>query len=809
MMPATAGGHMIDQRLVAPANRYRPRGQKETDGMTPSLTPDGLKVALPELTGTLHLKGLEGAVDIYRDRLGIPHVFARSVHDAFFAQGFVHAQDRLWQMDYDRHRAYGRWAEYAGASAVTQDVLFRRFRLQASAKADYAAVNAETRAMFDAYAAGVNAFLHSTTRLPIEYQLVNATPEPWQPWDACAVFKVRHIHMGVWQMKLWRARLLRHLGPELTAKLCEGYQTGQPLIVPPGVDFSGPVLNGLKALQEGEGALAFLSELGAGSNSWAVSGRRTTTGRPLMAGDPHRALETPNIYYQNHVACPDFDVIGLSFAGIPGFPHFGHNQAVAWCVTHAFTDYQDLYIERFNPDNPRQYEFRGAWREAARYSEVIQVRNGAPQAIEVTVTHHGPVILGDLAQGYALAFRYTATAEPNTGYHALLPMLKAQSADDLEESMRPWVDPGNNFLFADVHGNIGYLTRGQVPLRSMANAWLPVPGWTGAHEWQGMIPFAELPRLRNPAAGCIVTANNRLVGDEYPYHLGIDYFPGYRARRILDRLEALTHIDAPAMAAIHADRLSIPGRELAQLLARVEPQDALSAQAKALLQQWDGRMEADSVAATIYAVCREFLLRSVMEPRLGPLAREAFGRELSGGVIFMAHFKARLTTLIQENDRSLLPADTEWDTLLAQALAQASDWLRQALGDDPHAWQWGRIHRTAPQHTLAGAFPDCAQLLNPPSHAMGGDGDTVQAASFIPGAGYALSSTSVARYLFDLDDWQRSAWVVPLGSSGHPGSPHYADQSATWAQLELQPMLYDWQRIQSEAETTQRLEPPV
>jgi len=777
--------------------------------MTRSLTPDDLKAALPALTGTVHLKGLEGPIDIYRDRLGIPHIFARSVHDAFFAQGFVHAQDRLWQMDYDRHRAYGRWAECVGSSAVAQDVLFRRFRLEASAKADYAAINAETRAMFDAYAAGVNAFMYATTRLPIEYRLVDATPDPWQPWDACAVFKGRHIQMGVWQVKLWRARLLRHLGPELTAKLCEGYQTGQPLIVPPAMDFEGSVLNGLKALQEGEGALALLSELDAGSNSWAVSGSRTATGRPLLAGDPHRALDTPNVYYQNHVACPDFDVIGLSFAGIPGFPHFGHNQAVAWCVTHAYTDYQDLYIERFNPENPRQYEFRGAWREAEQYAEVVRVRDSEPTTIEVTVTHHGPVVLGDPAQGYALAFRYTATAEPNAGYNALLPMLRAQSADDIEESMRPWVDPGNNFLFADVHGNIGYLTRGQVPLRSMANAWLPVPGWTGEHEWQGMIPFAAMPRVRNPETGFIVTANNRIVGDEYPHYLAIDYSPGYRARRILDRLDSLTQVDGPAMAAIHADRISIPGREVVQLLARIKPQDAISADAKALLQHWDGRMEATSAAATIYVVFREFLLRSAMDPLLGPLAGEAFGSELRGGVIFMARFKACLTRLIEENDRSLLPAGTDWDTLMSQALRQASAWLRQELGDDPQAWQWGRIHRTSPQHTLAGAFPELAPLLNPPSHAMGGDGETVQAASFNPGAGYTLSSTSVTRYLFDLDDWRRSAWVVPLGSSGHPGSPHYADQSETWAAVELHPMLYDWKRIQREAETTQRLEPMV
>lgn len=775
--------------------------------MSPLLTVDDLRAALPDLTGVLQLKGLEGAVDIYRDSLGIPHIRAQSVHDAFFAQGFVHAQDRLWQMDYDRHRAYGRWAELAGPAGLDQDLLMRRFRLKASAEADYAAVNAETRAMLDAYAAGVNAFLQTTTRLPIEYRLVDAAPEPWQAWDACAIFKVRHIMMGVWQVKLWRARLLRHLGPELTAKLCEGYQPGHVLIVPPEVDFNGPAMNGLAELQEGSAALALLSELEAGSNSWAISGSRTVSGRPLLAGDPHRALDTPGVYYQNHVACPEFDVIGLSFPGIPGFPHFGHNRAVAWCVTHANADYQDLYIERFRPDDPRQYEFGGQWREAMRYREKIAVRGDSPREIDVTVTHHGPIVLGDPKRGYALAFRYTATAEPNVGFNAFLPMLRADSADAIEEAMRPWVDPCNNFLFADVHGDIGYLTRGQVPIRSMANAWLPVPGWTGEHEWQGMIPFEEMPRVRNPDTGYIVTANNRIVGDDYPYYLGIDYSPGFRARRILDRLRPLTKADGLAMAAIHADRVSLLGREFVRLLDGLKPPDELSTQGMALLRGWDGRMEADSVAATVYSVFRDQLLRVCLEPALGPLSQEAFGRELSGGVIHMSRFRARLPGFIQVDDRSFLPPGATWPSLMTTALSRAVAWLRQELGDDPATWRWGRLHTTAPKHTLAATFPELARWLNPPSAPLGGDGETVQAAAYIPGAGYALSSTSVARYVFDVADWDRSAWVVPLGASGHPGSPHYADQASSWAAVQLHPMLYTWAQIENTAQTQQRLRP--
>ncbi len=776
--------------------------------MAHSLTFSDLQTALPECMGTVQLRRLEGPVEVFRDSLGIPHLRASSVHDAFFAQGFVHAQDRLWQMDYDRHRAYGRWAEYAGVSALAHDVLMRRFRLEASVQTDYAAVNQETRAMLDAYAEGVNAFLQTTARFPIEYRLIDATPEPWQPWDACAVFKVRHIFTGgVWQAKLWRARLLRLLGPELTAKLCEGYQPGHPLIIPPGVDYTGQALDSLKELAGGSASLALMRELDGGSNSWVLAGGRTATGSPLLAGDPHRALDTPNVFYQNHVACPEFDAVGFSFPGVPGFSHFGHNRAVAWCVTTAMADQQDLYIERINPNNPRQYEFKGQWLQAEHHRETIHVRSGQATEIEVCATHHGPIVAGDPSQGYALAFRYTAMGEPNVGFNTLLPMLRATSADDLEEAMRPWVDPCNNFLFADVQGNIGYRTRGQVPIRSMANAWLPVPGWTGAHEWQGVIPFEEMPRLRNPDTDFIVTANNRIVGDEYPYYIGIDYVPGFRASRILDRLRTLTHARVEDMASIHADRVSIPAREFVALLGRVEPLDALSAQAKAQLQSWDGTMEQDSAAATIYVVFRDHLMRALMEPLLGPLARDALGADPRGGVAHMARLRARLTHMIRVDDRTLLQAGRDWPSLMANALASAVLRLRQEMGDEIVGWQWRRLHRTAPQHTLAFALPEEVKLLNPPSIAMGGDGDTVQAASFSPGTGYTVTGTSVARYVFDLADWNRSAWAVPLGSSGHPGSPHYADQTGAWGAVHLYPMLYDWPQISAGAEGRQRLEP--
>ena len=377
--------------------------------------------------------------------------------------------------------------------------------------------------------------------------------------------------------------------------------------------------------------------------------------------------------------------------------------------------------------------------------------------------------------------------------------------------MRAWVDPGNNLVMADVDGNIGYLLRGQLPLRGEANGWLPVPGWTGEHEWHGQIPFEEMPRSHNPAAGYIVTANNRIVGDDYPYYLALDYAPPYRADRIIGHLQALTQATVADMAAIHADKFSTPSRIFVGLLDRLTPRDAASAEAKRRLQAWDGTMGPESSAAALYAVWREQTIGLLLQaPALLPLTTIPAGEKPPGQpVVLSPRVRGSLLALMQDDDTTALPAGETWPTLLAEALTRATRWLTEKLGPDMDTWQWCRIHRTAPKHVLAGTFQDLAELLNPPSVGVGGDGDTPQVGGYlgIEGNNYAVTGTSVTRYVFDLADWDRSAWVVPLGASGHPGSPHYADQVAAWGQQRLFPMAYSTEAVDRAANTRQRLQP--
>ena len=775
-----------------------------------------LRHALPTVTGTVELPGLKAQVEIYRDRWGIPHVTAANLADAFFGQGFATAQDRLWQMEFDRRRGSGRWAEVVGEAAVDQDVLMRRFRLVDSAKEDYQDAKGETRQMFDTYAQGVNAFIQSTGSLPVEYGITGLTPEPWEPWDGLVVYKVRHILMGVFESKVWRAQVVSKLGPEKAAMLFPGYQPGHLVILPPGEVYreglDQGLDDGLEELRRGAAALNYLNESEAGSNSWVLAGDRTATGKPILAGDSHRALDTPNVYYQNHLACPEFDVVGLSFAGLPGFPHFGHNANVAWSVTHTWADYQDLYIERFKPDDPGQYLYQDQWLPAQVHQETIKVKDGESRHIQSWVTQHGPVISGDPAKGTGIAFKYTATEGPASGAAAwtniLLTMLRAGDAHQLVASMEDWVDPCNNFLFADTQGNSGYLCRGRIPIRSTANAWLPVPGWTGDHEWQGYIPFDQLPRSINPEQGYVATANNRPVGDDYPYYIALDFTPGFRAQRVTDGLLALERPAAADMAAVHREMVSLPTQAYAAFLREVEPKNQASAQARERLIQWDGKMEAGGVEPTIYSAFRDALLKEVLEINLGAeLAKVSWNPEGRGLGLFIGRLKARLINLIAENDTSwLAPVDT-WQDMMSRALARGVDELASRLGDDQKDWRWDRVHQARPKHTLSAAYPDMAELLDPPAIPHSGDGDTPLAGSYAAANFATVTGLSVARYAYDPADWENSLWVVPLGSSGHPGSPHYHDQSETWRRVEMVPMEYRWDGIISNCETQQTLEP--
>lgn len=710
------------------------------------------------------LRGLDGPVEVLRDRAGVPHCWALSEHDAFFAQGFVHAADRLWQMDYDRRRGLGRAAEVVGPAGLTGDALGRRLELAAGARRDLALLSAPARDMLAAYTAGVNALINQYREggLPAGSArtvltglsgrtLAGMAPEPWEPWHCLLVHRVRHLTMGSAAAKLWRAVVAQHLGPAAARAMASGRSGWQLACVPPGERCEGAVP-----------AWAGLDD--GGSNNWALAGSRTASGLPLLAGDPHRALEMPNVYVQGHIAGPTFDVLGIGMPGVPGFPHFGHNDRVAWCITHAMADDQDLYhFPAGVPDGPAR-------------REVIGVRGADPVPVEVRPTARGPLVCDDLALAWA------ATAEPNTGFDALPAMLRARSVGDLFDTMRSWVDPANNLLAADTDGSIGYLTRGRIPVRARPGAaWMPVHAGDESYGWRGYVEFGDLPQARDPAGGFLFSANNRILAANSGPYLGLDVAPPWRASRICDTISALSGATVADMAALHRDVVSLPARRIARLLGDWTP-----------LAGWDGEMAADSTAAAAYSVLRRELALLVLERSgLADVIDHRWNRLLPGVRAESVVWRVAGDHL-EAGDESLL-GGWSWRQALTDAIGRAE---RNWSGEP-----WGELHATGQRHPLGQAG------LDPPPVPYGGDMDTVQASAYLPVDGLRTATGSVARYAFDVADWDQSAWVVPLGAAGEPGSRHAFDQQEAWRAGRLLPAPYSRRAVQSVAEEQLKLLP--
>ncbi len=709
----------------------------------------------------LRIAGLDGPIEVLRDGLGVPHCQAVSEHDAFFAQGFVHAADRLWQMDYDRRRAVGRSAEILGPSAVAADTLYRRLDLAGSARRDLAGLSVAARDMLIAYTAGVNALLATagdgpgtaSSALPPEFAVTGLPPQPWEPWHSLLVYRVRHVTMGSASHKLWRAVVGEALGPGAARMMVTAGAGGQISCVPPGARCDGPVPSWV-GLDDG------------GSNNWALAGRRTASGLPLLAGDPHRPLEMPNVYIQGHVACPEWDVLGLAIPGVPGFPHFGHNDRVAWCITHAMADDQDVY-QSAEHGGLREVGSEGQPDEPPR-AELIDVRGGTPVRIDVRTSSRGPLITDELA------LAWTATATLNTGFDAFPAMLRVRTVGDLFETMRPWVEPANNLLAADRDGSIGYLTRGRIPVRSRFEAaWAPVPAGDASYGWRGFVAFADMPRLQDPEGGFLFSANNRiLAADDAPY-LSLDMAAPWRAERIVDSISSMSGATVDDMAALHRDVLSLPARRIARLLSDWAP-----------LAGWDGQLTAHSTAAAAYSLLRRELALLVLERSgLAAFVEHPWNRLLPGLRAESVVWRVAGDHL-EAGDESLL-GGWSWQRTLTEAVRRAE----AAWGGEP----WGDLHATGQRHPLRHAEFD------PPSVPYGGDMDTVQASSYVPVEGLRTVSGSVARYAFDLADWDRSAWVVPLGAAGDAASPHATDQQDAWRTGRLLPAPYSPRAVRAAA----------
>ncbi len=745
--------------------------------------------SLPRTEGTTQLPCLDESVEVLRDAYGIPHIYGRSRVDVARAQGFVHAQDRLFQMESLRRFAFGRLSEMVGARALELDRLARRMRLRWSAERDVARLDDDAAAIVAGYCEGVNAFL-ATGPLPLELRLLRMRPEPWTPLDVQAPAQMFALALSSnWEGELARARIAERVGAERMRRLEPRYPEGHPLIVPPGAGEEGGRLTRLLRPRLGIGA----------SNSVVVSGTRTASGRPLLANDPHLLLGIPSVWHAQHVSWGGGEWLGFTVPGAPALI-LGRNRHVAWGMTTAMIDTQDLFVERLDPDDPTRYEVDGEWVQAQVVREPIRVRGRrAPVVEEVVVTRHGPVVIGpDPGRREALALRWSAH-EPSEATRALLDLETARSVEDADRALDRFSAPPHNFVLADADGAMAYrLAGGPIPRRRGGNGSLPTPGWDSERDWDGYVDVTELPRLREPEQGFLVTANNRVTADDrFPG----EYLSGYRARRLSALVEEREELTAADCASLLLDRLSLPGLELAEALRGVRVDDPAEQQVLDVLAEWDGDLGATSRGGAAYAALVRALEGEVYaEAGADPLEPASSEEPLPNGLFERA--RPLVIAALADRDATLLGPGRGWDEVIRVALGRAV----RVLGPDPALWRRGRLHQARFAHAFD-ALPSLGRIFSRGPYPVGGDADTVNVMARVPGVAAGSMIGASMRAVYDLADPNGTLVSFAPGQSGHPASAHYDDGIRRWLAGEYVAIPMDRDRVEALVESRLRLEP--
>ncbi|BCX04346.1 MAG: penicillin amidase [Candidatus Roseilinea sp.] len=783
--------------------------------------------SFPQTSGMIKLTGLTGNVEVIRDAFGVPHIYADTPDDLFRAQGFVHAQDRFFQMEFWRRIGQGRLAELFGQSALEQDKFIRTIGWHRVAEAEVQMLEPDVLRVLQSYADGVNAYiLPNADRLGFEFSVLGLigrrwSPEPWTPVNTVTWGKAMSYNLGDnMDHELARLRLIERGGEALAQAVIPPYPEDMPVIVRSTDGSSGEEERRFTHLRHiapnaatelyrihksVQRAIGLTHDAGIGSNNWVVSGARTTTGRPILANDPHLGIQMPSIWYINGLhcrvvneACP-YDVVGVTFPGVPGVV-LGHNARIAWGVTNAGPDTQDLFIERPNPDNPDEFEFQGKFEPARIREERIFVAGQVePIVIRVRETRHGPIlndVVEELEGREPLALQWAAL-QPGRLFKAVLMMNRAQNWEAFREALRHWDTPAQNFVYADVDGNIGYQLPGNIPIRKNGDGRAPVPGWTGEHEWIGSIPFDELPSAFNPPEGYIVTANNAIVdARRYPYLITTDWDHGYRAKRIAQMILAKDKLSVEDMRAMHFDAYSLFADEVLSSLEGVTLElDAGASAALSAMRGWDRTCNAESAGCAVFEVFWRELSRAVFADEVGEALA---GDVLANGT----HAQIALRNILADADAVWWDdvATTERETreqIIARALERAVRFLEERLGRDRAQWRWGNLHTlTFANQTLGrSGIALIERIFNRGPFPAPGSMGLVNAISGEPET-FAVRSGPSWRAVYDVGDWDQSLGIHTTGQSGHAYHLHYDDMIPLWLKGESRPLLWTREAVE-------------
>lgn len=760
----------------------------------------------PKVKGTETVAGLSAPVRIVRDEWGVPYIYADNETDLLFAQGYVHAQDRLWQMEFTRRIGNGTLSEILGELTLDIDKFMRTVGLRRVAAQDWEVLDAESRTLLEAYAAGVNAYMENNA-LPIEYTILSAEVVPWEPLDTLTIGKLMGWQLsGDYGLDMLRAQTVAKLGADQAVDIFAFAPEG--VVVPSEV-------NNYQELELAQTLAPFSTLLNrpnlfAGSNSWVVSGEHTATGLPLLADDTHLGLGMPSIWYMNGLQGGQFNSIGFTLAGVP-LVIAGHNHQIAWGPTNLSTDLQELFIERLDdPENPTQYEYMGEWRDLEIIEEIIIVNGSDPITLAVWKTHHGPII--NEVEGWSelqpVALQWT-DLEGSRLFHALVQMNLATDWDEFRDALSYWDAPKENFVYADVAGNIGLQSVGRVPLRVPGSTGvLPVPGWTGTYEWQGYIPFEEMPFLFNPPEGYIVAANSRSIPPDNSPHLieyyGIATFRPDKIAAVLTNSDDLTLAD---FQALQGDIEALSAEMILPYLLSIEPENEAQEWVLQELQDWNLQYETDSVGASLYESWQWLVQINTLGDELGEDMLFIYQLySLAGAPQFIDLLADPNNVLF--DDITTETVETR-DDILRRSLEDSLAWLEENHGEDREQWQWGQLHSMTFVHSPLGqtGIPLIDGLFNSsPIPAVGSD-FTVNNAWYSANNRFAMEGGASQRLLVDLSNWENTLGILTTGQSEHLFHRHREDMIPLWQNLEYIVMPSTEERENLDTNTVLVLEP--